>query len=129
MRIVVLILGILGGAWAGFIGGNWFKDLNQYKELLEMASQMGGDSGVGNISLFQYGVYATLGAAAAGIIGGILGFKGKGVPAALLMLIVAGGAVGLMFASGMPDIGPKAAMANGGVLLAGLLAFGAKPKA
>lgn len=82
MKYATLILGILGGLSAGFLGVKWVGDLAQLNEMqVAMAQSMGTDiGGMRAASLLL------LGASVAGIIGGVLAFRGKLLVGGVIML-------------------------------------------
>lgn len=114
MRIGSLVLGILGGLGSGLLGMKWLGDANEYAEQLELAAELGVDTG--NIVT---AAYMLLLAMVAGIVGGVYAAKGKGKIAAAIML--GGGALPAVFEA-------KALLATFLLLVGGLVALGAKPK-
>jgi len=90
MRKATLILGILGGLLAGAIGMKWLSDYGQLNELQVAA---GGQQ----LQALATAGLLMIGSLFAGIIGGILSFKGKFLAGGILMLI--GGVVPALLAS------------------------------
>lgn len=94
MKKTVLILGILGGLVAGWLGMKWLGDIGGLSEEQKMAAQMMGQGD----ELQAMGVAGILliGSLVAGIAGGILAYRGRLQTGGVLML--AGGIVPLFFA-------------------------------
>lgn len=90
MKTAALILGIVGGLLAGGLAIKWLGDIGQ---LNEMQRAIGGQDlqNMGTAALLM------LGSMIAGIVGGILSFKGKLMAGSVLML--AGGVLPLLLAS------------------------------
>lgn len=90
MRKAALILGIVGGLLAGGLGMKW---LNDFGQLNELQRAMGGQElqSMGTAALLM------IGSLIAGIVGGILSFKGKLMAGGVLMLLA--GIVPLLLAS------------------------------
>jgi hypothetical protein len=118
MRIAGLILGILGGLAAGFLGMKWLSDANSMKEMVGAARNLGID--MSELDKTITAAYILLGSAVLGIVGGVMAFKGKGKIAGLLMLI--GALAPAIFA-------PKALVFTIILLVGGLVSFMAKPNA
>lgn len=117
MRIAGLILGILGGLAAGFLGMKWMGDADSLKGQIEVARKMGVN--MAELDKMATASYMLIGAMVAGIVGGILAMMGKGRIAALLMLA---GAI-------LPAIwAPKSLVFTCILLLGGIVSFFAKPK-
>ena len=117
MRILGLILGILGGLAAGFLGMKWMGDAESLKGQIELARKMGVN--MAELDKMATASYMLIGAMAAGIVGGILAMMGKGKIAALLMLA---GAI-------LPAIwAPKSLVFTCILLLGGIVSFFAKPR-
>ena len=117
MRMAGLILGILGGLAAGFLGMKWLSDANQMKELTDLIRTAGIDTS--ELDKTITAAYLLIGSLVLGIVGGVLAFKGKGVIAAVLMLI--GAILPAVFA-------PKALVFTCILLIGGLVSFFAKPQ-
>lgn len=93
MKFATLILGILGGLAAGFLGVKWIGDLAQLNELqVAMAQSMGTDIGGMRVAALLL-----LAGSVAGIVGGVLAFRGKFLVGGVIML--AAGVLPVMFAS------------------------------
>jgi hypothetical protein len=95
MRVAALILGILGGLLAGFLGLKWMGDMSKVSEMDRMLAQaMGRGEELKSLgtaaSLLVVGCFA-------GVAGGILAFKDKLALGGGLML--AAGVVPLFYAS------------------------------
>lgn len=118
MRIAGLILGILGGLAAGFLGMKWLSDANSMKEMVGAARNLGID--MSELDKTITAAYILLGSAVLGIVGGVMAFKGKGKIAGLLMLI--GALAPAIFA-------PKALVFTIILLVGGIVSFMAKPSA
>ncbi|HKS42514.1 MAG TPA: hypothetical protein VJX74_18015 [Blastocatellia bacterium] len=118
MRIAGLVLGILGGLAAGFLGMKWLSDANSMKELVGAARNLGVD--MTELDKTITAAYILLGSAVLGIVGGVMAFKGKGKIAGLLMLI--GAIAPAIFA-------PKALVFTCILLIGGIVSFFAKPAA
>ncbi len=117
MRILGLILGILGGLLAGFLGMKWMGDADSLKGQIEVARKMGVN--MAELDKMATASYMLIGAMVAGIVGGILAMMGKGKIAALLMLA---GAI-------LPAIwAPKSLVFTCILLLGGIVSFFAKPR-
>jgi len=117
MRILGLILGILGGLAAGFLGMKWMGDAESMKGQIELARKMGVN--MAELDKMLTASYMLLGAMVAGIVGGVLAMMGKGKIAALLMLA---GAI-------LPAIWvPKSLIFTCLLLLGGIVSFFAKPR-
>ncbi len=117
MRILGLILGILGGLAAGFLGMKWMGDADSLKGQIELARKMGVN--MADLDKMITASYMLIGAMVAGIVGGVLAMKGKGKIAAALMLA---GAI-------LPAIWvPKSLIFTCLLLLGGIVSFFAKPR-
>lgn len=117
MRIAGLILGILGGLAAGFLGMKWMGDADSLKASIEAARKLGAN--MAELDKMVMASYMLIGAMVAGIVGGILAMMGKGKIAALLMLA---GAI-------LPAIwAPKSLVFTCILLLGGIVSFFAKPR-
>ena len=117
MRIAGLILGILGGLIAGFLGMKWMGDADSLKASIEAARKLGAN--MAELDKMIMASYMLIGAMVAGIVGGILAMMGKGKIAALLMLA---GAI-------LPAIwAPKSLVFTCILLLGGIVSFFAKPR-
>lgn len=117
MRILGLILGILGGLIAGFLGMKWMGDADSLKASIEAARKLGAN--MADLDKMVTASYILIGAMVAGIVGGILAMMGKGKIAALLMLA---GAI-------LPAIwAPKSLVFTCILLLGGIVSFFAKPR-
>ncbi|HWM24399.1 MAG TPA: hypothetical protein VNP98_06210 [Chthoniobacterales bacterium] len=117
MRILGLILGILGGLAAGFLGMKWMGDAESLKGQIELARKMGVN--MGELDKMATASYMLIGAMVAGIVGGIMAMMGKGKIAALLMLA---GAI-------LPAIwAPKSLVFTCLLLVGGIVSFFAKPR-
>lgn len=83
MKYATLILGILGGLAAGFLGVKWVEDLAQLSEMqVAMAQSMGND-----IDGMRIASLLLLAGSAAGIVGGLLAFRGKWLVGGIIMLV------------------------------------------
>lgn len=112
-----MILGILGGLIAGFLGMKWMGDADSLKASIEAARKLGAN--MADLDKMVTASYMLIGAMVAGIVGGILAMMGKGKIAALLMLA---GAI-------LPAIwAPKSLVFTCILLLGGIVSFFAKPK-
>lgn len=117
MRMLGLILGILGGVLAGFLGMKWLGDADSMKGQIAIARSAGVN--MADLDKMVTAAYMLIGAMGAGIVGGILAMMGKGKIAALLMLA---GAI-------LPAIWvPKALIFTCILLLGGIVSFFAKPR-
>jgi hypothetical protein len=117
MRILGLILGILGGLFAGFLGMKWMGDAESLKGQIELARKMGVN--MADLDKMVTASYILIGAMVAGIVGGVLAMMGKGKIAAVLML---GGAI-------LPAIwAPKSLIFTCLLLVGGIVSFFAKPR-
>jgi hypothetical protein len=117
MRILGLILGILGGLAAGYLGMKWMGDANSLKASIDAARKMGVN--MAELDKMATASYMLIGAAVAGIVGGILAMMGKGKIAALLML--AGVIVPAIWA-------PKSLVFTCLLLIGGIVCFFVKPR-
>ena len=117
MRILGLILGILGGLAAGFLGMKWMGDANHLKASIDAARKMGVN--MAEVDKMATAAYMLIGAMVAGIVGGILAMMGRGKIAALLML--AGAIVPAIWV-------PKSLIFTCLLLLGGIVSFFAKPR-
>jgi hypothetical protein len=117
MRILGLILGILGGAAAGFLGMKWVGDANHLKASIDFARTTGVD--MHGLDKLVTAGYILMGSAVAGVVGGILAMMGKGKIAALLML--AGAIVPAIWA-------PKSLVFTCLLIIGGIVSFFAKPR-
>lgn len=118
MRILGLILGILGGLAAGFLGMKWMGDANSLKASIEAARKLGAN--MAELDKMATASYMLIGAMVAGIVGGILAMMGKGKIAALLML--AGAIVPAIWA-------PKSLIFTFLLVIGGIVCFFVKPRA
>lgn len=118
MRIAGLVLGIIGGLAAGFLGMKWLSDANNMKEMVGAARNLGID--MTELDKTITAAYILLGSAVLGIVGGVMAFKGKGKIAGLLMLI--GAIAPAIFA-------PKALVFTCLLLIGAAVSFFAKPAA
>lgn len=117
MRILGLILGILGGLAAGYLGMKWMGDANSLKASIDAARKMGVN--MAELDKMATASYMLIGAMVAGIVGGILAMMGRGKIAALLMFA---GAI-------LPAIWvPKSLIFTCLLLLGGIVSFFAKPR-
>lgn len=117
MRILGLILGILGGLIAGFLGMKWMGDADSLQASIEAARKLGAN--MSDLDKMVTASYMLISAMVAGIVGGILAMMGKGKIAALLMLA---GAI-------LPAIwAPKSLVFTCILLLGGIVSFFAKPR-
>lgn len=103
MRIVVLILGILGGLTSGYLGYRWLSDYDSRKgdiERMRKESASGKDAELdaklAQVDKAHKASYCLLAGCLLGIAGGVLGYMGKGLIGAALMLV--GFAVPAIFA-------------------------------
>jgi hypothetical protein len=130
VRIASFIIGLLGAAGALLLGGKWQKDMSSPEaaaalELAKALAKEGGGgalAGLGTEALgLQRATYALLACGAIGLIVSIIVLIRKGQRVANGALLVICGALPLVFQT----------KAIGGVLmvLAGIFAFFAKPKA
>jgi len=117
MRILGLILGILGGLAAGFLGMKWLGDVNHLKAQIELLRSAGGS--MAELDKMVTAAYMLIGAMGAGIVGGILAMMGKGKIAALLML--AGAIVPAIWA-------PKSLIFTCLLVIGGIVSFFARPR-
>jgi hypothetical protein len=117
MRIAGLILGILGGLLAGFLGMKWMGDADSLKGQIELARKMGVN--MADLDKMVTASYMLIGAMVAGIVGGILAMMGKGKIAAVLML--AGAIVPAIWV-------PKSLIFTCLLLLGGIVCFFVKPR-
>lgn len=117
MRILGLILGILGGLAAGFLGMKWMGDAESLKGQIELARKMGVN--MGELDKMATASYMLIGAMVAGIVGGIMAMMGKGKIAALLML--AGAILPVIWA-------PKSLVFTCLLLVGAIVSFFAKPR-
>ena len=113
MRIASLVVGLLGGLFSGMLGIKWLSDAAEYKEQLELAAELGVDTG----GIVAAG-WLMLVALAAGIFGGVLAAKGKGKPAAAVM--IGAGVLPAVFHG-------SALVTTSFLILAGLLALRIRP--
>ena len=118
MRKAGLILGILGGLAAGFLGMKWLSDANSMKEMIGTVRSLGADTS--EIDKIITAAYLLVGSAVLGIVGGVMALKGKGKIAGLLMLV--GVIAPAIFA-------PKSLVFTCILLVGGLVSFFAKPDA
>ena len=118
MRIAGLVLGILGGLAAAFLGMKWLSDANDMKAMIGAARNLGVD--MTELDKTVTAAYILIGSAVLGIVGGVMAFKGKGKIAGLLMLI--GAIAPAIFA-------PKALVFTCILLIGGIVSFFAKPAA
>jgi hypothetical protein len=117
MRILGLILGILGGLAAGWLGMKWMGDANSLKTSIDAARKMGVN--MAELEKLITAGYILIGSMVAGIVGGILAVMGKGKIASLLML--AGAIVPAIWA-------PKSLVFTCLLLIGGIVSFFAKPR-
>jgi hypothetical protein len=117
MRIVGLLLGILGGLLAGFLGMKWLSDAHQMREMIQLAKDLGVD--MRELDKLVVAAYVLIATMLMGIAGGVLAFKGKGRIAALLMLV--GALLPVVFA-------PKVLAFTFLLLVGGALSMMARPK-
>lgn len=119
-RVLVLLLGLLGGISAGVLGGKWLMDSMTQESTLR-ALHSSSNPEVQRLLSSAEGMtrasYLLLAALPLGLLGAYLGGSGRGVPAALLLLLAAPGPV--VFS--LNALAPAACL-----LLAGLLAFFAR---
>jgi hypothetical protein len=108
MRTAALILGILGGVLAAFLGLKWLNDYNALESALLDALAMG--VSIDQAEKLRTAAYFLVSGLATGIVGGILAFKRRGLAGGVIMLVSVVGAV--VFA---PD----------SIIFSGLLALGA----
>lgn len=73
MRYATLVLGILGGLMAGFLGGKWITDLQKVDMLGRAMAQATGTS----LGSMQTAAWLLLLAMFAGIAGGVMAFRGS----------------------------------------------------
>jgi hypothetical protein len=114
MRITTLVLGTLGGLFSAAIGMKWLSDAEEYAKELELAAQLGMDTG----SLVT-AAYLLLLTFVAAIVGGFYAFKGQGKLAAGILL--AGGILPGLFEG-------RAFLPTALVIVAGLVALKIKPR-
>ena len=114
MRIAAFILAILGGLAAAALGMTWLSDLAEYSEQLELAEQAGF-----SVTSLRISSYLLLTGLLTGIAGGVLALQRKGKVAAAVLIASAAAPAALE---------PKALVFTFLLLVAGLLALGAKPK-
>jgi hypothetical protein len=144
MRVTALILGILGGLAAAALGVLWFSDSKWCQENVEKcklagritqafeSSSAGDAMGKADSKVAEYEnkylkeratrgttAYVLMGCLLLGVVGGILGLKGKGKIASLVMLV--GPIAGAVMV-------PVSLIGSGLLALGGILAFFAKPK-
>lgn len=117
MRIVGLVLGILGGLLAGFLGMKWLSDAHQMREMIQLAKDLGVD--MRELDKLVVAAYVLIATMLMGIAGGVLAFKGKGRIAAMLMLV--GALLPVVFA-------PKALAFTFLLLVGGGLSMMVRPK-
>jgi hypothetical protein len=117
MRIVGLVLGIIGGLLAGFLGMKWLSDAHQMREMIQLAKDLGVD--MRELDKMVIAAYVLIAGMLMGIAGGVLAFKGKGRIAAMLMLV--GALLPVVFA-------PKALAFTFLLLVGGALSMMARPK-
>lgn len=117
MRILGLILGILGGLAAGFLGMKWMGDADSLKASIEAARKMGAN--MAELDKVATASHMLIGAMVAGIVGGILAMMGKGKIAALLML--AGAIVPAIWV-------PKSLIFTFLLIIGGIVCFFIKPR-
>ncbi|MBX3696041.1 MAG: hypothetical protein KF790_12825 [Steroidobacteraceae bacterium] len=92
MRYATLVLGILGGLMAGFLGGRWITDLQKVDMLGRAMAQATGTS----LGSMQTAAYLLILAMFAGIVGGVMAFRGSAgrIPGIAMLLT---GAVPVLF--------------------------------
>ena len=117
MRITAVILGILGGLMAAFLGIKWLSDANEMREMIQAIQSAGGDTS--EIDSIVNGGYCLIAALVFGIAGAVAVLKDKGKVAGALMLV--GALLPAVFA-------PKALVFTFLLLLGGIFAFLAQPK-
>jgi hypothetical protein len=117
MRILGLILGILGGLAAGFLGMKWMGDAESLKTSIEAARKLGAN--MADLDKVATASHVLIGSMVAGIVGGILAMMGKGKIAALLML--AGAIVPAIWV-------PKSLVFTFLLVLGGIVCFFIKPR-
>ncbi|MBL4686650.1 MAG: hypothetical protein JKY37_18785 [Nannocystaceae bacterium] len=114
MRIAAFILAILGGLAAAALGMTWLSDLAEYEGQAELIEQAGI-----SVSSLRTAAYLLLAGLVFGTAGGVLALQRKGkIAAAVLVATAVAPAV----------FEPKALVFTFLLLIAGLLALGAKPK-
>jgi len=125
MKIAVLILGILGSLASVALGGKWVSDANKYEKsivaLEQMATRMAPQARPPQLDELKRLVKAgwlMVGLGLVAFIASILVFKTPKISA--ILLLIAGIAPGLL--------APKAFVGTLFLILAGILAFFAKPK-
>ncbi|HNR22303.1 MAG TPA: hypothetical protein PKL49_04690 [Steroidobacteraceae bacterium] len=94
MKKAALVLGILGGVIAGGIGMKWLSDIGALTEQQKMTAQLMGQGD--QLQAMGIAGLLLLGSLVAGIVGGIIAFRGRLMAGAVVML--AGGIVPLFFA-------------------------------
>lgn len=122
LRATVLVLGILGGLAAAFLGFSWYSDYDANRELIDAARELSDELGVDAAGLQAFGEieghirasYVLMADLLVGILGGVLVFARKPVPGGVLML--AGVAVPAVLA-------PKSLVFTAILALAGVLAL------
>ena len=118
MRITGLVMGILGGSAAGFLGMTWMNDAHKMKAFITTARTLGLDTG--EVDKLIIAAYVLLAAMFIGFIGSVLAFNGKGKIAAPLMILAAVAPVLVV---------PKAFVFTFLLLIGGVLNFLVEPKA
>lgn len=117
MRKAGLILGIVGGLAAGFLGIKWLSDANADKAALDLMRSVGMAAEIDKIITAGY---VLLVSAVLGFVGGFMALKGKGKIAAVLMIV---GAIAPVIFE------PRALVFTFILLVGGLVSFFAKPDA
>ena len=125
MRIAGLILGILGGMAAAFLGIIWLRDYNTVKSTVDAAVELSRSAGTevpaefAELKRLATAAYLLIAAGAVGLAGGVATMLGRGKIAGPLMIVAALAPVALA---------PKALVFGCILLVAGIICFLAKPK-
>src|SRR5688572_14119106 len=96
MRIAALVLGILGGLLAAFLGIKWLGDASEASKTLEALRSSGADTS--QIDGLVRGGYCLLLALVLGVTGGLLTLKDKGKLGGAMMIF--GAVLPAFFAGG-----------------------------
>lgn len=99
MRIAVLVLGILGVMGPALLGYIWQEEMGKRQKDLDMVKKLGAVTGAHNDPKFREGLknvdriiqttYLLLAAIPLGLFGAVLGYLGRPLSAALLMILPA----------------------------------------
>lgn len=96
MRYATLVLGILGGLMAGFLGGRWIADLQKVEQKVDMLGRAMAQATGTSLGSMQTAAYLLILAMFAGIVGGVMAFRGSaGRIPGIAMLVT--GAVPVLF--------------------------------